>query len=169
MANRAGGALRRRIKEAVARRARRPGVIRFLIGLAARRKRRRASDGVAAVILDPDGKVLLLEHVFWPEKRWALPGGWIREGEAPEEAVRREIREELGLEVRLERLLAREENGRGRKFAWLCRLPSPTAPIRVSFEVLAARWFSRDEIPEKLIPFHRKAIAALSNLEGGGE
>lgn len=153
------------MKEALAARARRPGAVRLLVRLAARRRRKRGANGVAAVILDLDGRVLLLEHVFWPERRWALPGGWIRKGEAPEEAARREIREELGVEVAVERLLAHEQN-RGRDdFAWLCRMLVPDAPMRLSFEVLNARWFPRDEIPATLIPFHRNAIGIASKLE----
>src|SRR5215210_8659654 len=52
-----------------------------------------------AVVLDDQGRVLLLNHVFRPGSGWGIPGGFISKGEQPEEAVRREIREETGLEV----------------------------------------------------------------------
>jgi ADP-ribose pyrophosphatase YjhB (NUDIX family) len=58
---------------------------------------------VAARIQDDDGRLLLVRHV---EGRWQLPGGAIDPGEGPEEALRRECREEAGVEVSIMRLLA---------------------------------------------------------------
>jgi len=53
-----------------------------------------------------EGKVLLIRRKFDPNKgRWAPPGGLLEVGEDPEQAARREVREELGLEVEMEGLL----------------------------------------------------------------
>jgi ADP-ribose pyrophosphatase YjhB (NUDIX family) len=52
-----------------------------------------------AVILDKDKRVLLLNHVFRAGSGWGIPGGFIEKGEQPEEALRRELREEIGLEL----------------------------------------------------------------------
>src|SRR6266542_782590 len=52
-----------------------------------------------AVITDPNGRVLLLKHRFRPGTGWGMPGGFIEAGEQPEEAVRRELREDGGLEL----------------------------------------------------------------------
>ena len=56
---------------------------------------------VAAVIRDERGRILLARR---PEGRhmaglWEFPGGKIKPGEAPEAALRREIDEELGLDI----------------------------------------------------------------------
>jgi 8-oxo-dGTP diphosphatase len=53
-----------------------------------------------------EGKVLMIKRKFEPNKgRWSLPGGLLEVGEDPEQAAKREVREELGLEVVVEGLL----------------------------------------------------------------
>jgi mutator protein MutT len=54
---------------------------------------------VGAVIVDEQKRVLLLQHRFRPGNDWGIPGGFIHPREQPEEAMRRELREEIGLEV----------------------------------------------------------------------
>ena len=105
--------------------------------------------------------MLLLEHVFWPARGWGLPGGWVRFGESPAAAVEREIGEELGLDARVERLLLEEGTGGRRVVAYLCTAHA-RAPLRLSMEIVAARWFRLDELPGDLLPFHRKAIEAAA-------
>jgi ADP-ribose pyrophosphatase YjhB (NUDIX family) len=64
---------------------------------------------VGAVILDAAERVLLVKHVperksFWQGK-WICPGGRLRVGEAIEAGIRREVWEETGLDIRLNRPL----------------------------------------------------------------
>jgi 8-oxo-dGTP diphosphatase len=61
--------------------------------------------GVGALIHDGEGRVLLIKRKFEPNKgRWSLPGGLLETGETLVEAGRREVREELGVELDVEGL-----------------------------------------------------------------
>jgi 8-oxo-dGTP pyrophosphatase MutT (NUDIX family) len=56
-----------------------------------------------ALVLDPDGRTLLVRYVNpnTGEQFWTTPGGGIDPGESLEDAVRRELREETGLDAKL--------------------------------------------------------------------
>jgi ADP-ribose pyrophosphatase YjhB (NUDIX family) len=62
--------------------------------------------GAAALFRDGEGRVLLVEPNY--REGWALPGGTVESdtGESPREGARRETAEEIGLDIRLGRLLA---------------------------------------------------------------
>lgn len=60
----------------------------------------RVRNAARAVVLDPDGRVLLTRFEFSSEVVvWTTVGGGLEEGETHEEAIRRELVEEAGLEV----------------------------------------------------------------------
>ena len=53
---------------------------------------------VVAAIIEKEGKVLLARNKEWPEKVFGLITGFLEKGEAPEAAIKREVKEELGLD-----------------------------------------------------------------------
>jgi mutator protein MutT len=57
-------------------------------------------------ICTKDGKIVMLRRAIEPAYgKWVFPGGYVDRGESLEDAARREAREEIGVEVRLTRLL----------------------------------------------------------------
>ena len=59
----------------------------------------RIRDAVRAVVIDPRDRVLLVRFEFPHWTGWATPGGGVDTGETDEEALRRELAEETGLEA----------------------------------------------------------------------
>jgi 8-oxo-dGTP diphosphatase len=56
-----------------------------------------------ALFFDAQGRVLLVKPTY--KDGWEIPGGYVEPGETPIEACEREIKEELGLDRKIERLL----------------------------------------------------------------
>lgn len=67
----------------------------------ARQPRKRVSADV--ILRDQDGRILLVEPRYKPD--WDLPGGMVEANEPPAEAARREVREELGIDMSVGQLL----------------------------------------------------------------
>ena len=114
--------------------------------------------GVGVVLLDADGRVLLLRHVFHPHRPWGLPGGWLKRPEAPHEGALRELREETGLTAVLGPVLAVDETANPVHVGIIYLAYPQTDHITLSDEILAADWFWPDDLPD-ILPFQQQAIA----------
>jgi ADP-ribose pyrophosphatase YjhB (NUDIX family) len=122
----------------------------------------------AAVVEDERGRVLLLHHVFRKGSRWGVPGGFLTKGEQPEDALRRELREEVGVEVEsAEIAFARTiPSVRQVELIFRCRARAEGIPAeRLSTEVDGAGWFERDSPPAELGEDQRRLI---ERALGGG-
>jgi len=104
----------------------------------------------SAVITDSRGRVLLLKHRFRPGTGWGMPGGFMEAGEQPEEALRRELREEIGLEVDKLRLFTTRAFREPKQVEIVFRARAIGDPDQLSFEIQKAAWFSPDELPGEL-------------------
>ena len=93
---------------------------------------------------------MLLKHRFRPGTGWGMPGGFIEEGEQPEDALRRELREEVGLEVDQLKLFTTRafRVPKQVEIVFCCHALGDTD--RLNFEIQKAVWFSPDDLPEEL-------------------
>lgn len=107
--------------------------------------------GVSLIGFDATGRLLLVRHSYGTAK-WSMPAGGMRRGEDPEAAIRREMREELGVSLdRVELVLRKEELIHGtRHHVWLYTACIPVAPKPDNREVIAAEFFALDDLPDDL-------------------
>ena len=102
----------------------------------------------AAVIVNPRNEVLLLNHVLRPFSGWGLPGGFVNSSEQPEDAVRREISEETGLElsdVRLIRIRTVRQH-----IEILFQATTDSEPGTLSREIFDWGWFVLEDLPKEM-------------------
>jgi 8-oxo-dGTP diphosphatase len=111
-----------------------------------------------AVIVDEQGRVLLLQHRFRPGSGWGIPGGFIKVGEQPEAALRRELREEIGVEPdNMELAFVRAlESYQQVELLFRCRVRGDVSPK--TLEVRHAAWFAVAELPAVLSADQRALI-----------
>jgi len=60
---------------------------------------------VVAAVVEYENQILLARNTLWPEGVFSMITGYLERDESPEQAVLREVREELGLESRLTQLI----------------------------------------------------------------
>ena len=103
-----------------------------------------------AVITDNQGRVLLLKHRFRPGTGWGMPGGFMQEGEQPEETLRRELREEVGLEVEKVELFTTRAFKVPRQVEIVFTARAIGDTNELNFEIQKAAWFFLNELPQEL-------------------
>jgi 8-oxo-dGTP diphosphatase len=110
-----------------------------------------------AAILGPEGVVLALRSDL---RGWELPGGAALPGEEGAEALRREVREETGLEVEIQRHVGDYHRSGFRPHCariYLCRVRG--GAMQPSSETLAVEWFDPLALPGTLLPWYCGPLA----------
>ena len=117
---------------------------------------------VGAVITDQAGRILLLQHRFRPGQQagggWGIPGGFVKTGEQPEAAIRRELREEIGLELESLTIAFVRALERYRQIEIIFRCSAKTEVQTQSREISRAEWFTPDDLPPGLSDDQRNLI-----------
>jgi 8-oxo-dGTP diphosphatase len=115
-----------------------------------------SSKPTAGALCVEDGRVLLARRAAEPfQGRWDIPGGFLEEGEDPVDGLRRELKEETGLDVEPQRFLGVWMDRYGGdstaeatlNLYWIARIvdgdPEPAD------DVSELRWFDRNALPRR--------------------
>jgi 8-oxo-dGTP pyrophosphatase MutT (NUDIX family) len=117
--------------------------------------------GVQAIVVQDRFKVLLVRHSY--VRGWHFPGGGVERHESLPQALQRELREEVGLEItskpRLHGIFSNFQRSRGDHIAiyliedWTRRQVAP-----LSLEILEQKFFALDSLPDGLIDGARRRL-----------
>ncbi|MBX2810479.1 MAG: NUDIX hydrolase [Myxococcales bacterium] len=119
--------------------------------------------GVLALVLDENEHVLLLDHRFRVPWSWGLPGGFVRHGESLTVALRRELQEEMGLEVSVRpqpldaELTISTHNVSITYVARILGAPIEVRP-RDPREIRGGKFFEPGKLPEYIHPRHADIV-----------
>ena len=130
-----------------------PGKIRSIV---LRVTQAKFTISAAAVVHNNEGEVLLLNHAMWPGPSWGLPGGMLLSLEQPDDAIRREILEEAGIEI--ENLQLLRARAYGSHIEMVYTATAVGLPIISSREIVDLGWFGIDRLPAEMSPTHRKLL-----------
>lgn len=139
--------------------------------------------GGACAIFDFDGRVLLVRHTYG-RLNWELPGGGAEPGESPDETAVREVLEETGLDVEIDRFSGAYYEAGPRPghahgpivhFVFLAHLKAADAsPIPTPPEIGDVGWWALDALPAPMSDFTERRIrdaasggpATFTRIEG---
>ena len=124
------------------------------------------------VIYEPERGVVIIKRANAPVG-YALPGGFIDEGECAEAAALREMREETGLDVELTGVLGvysrpdRDPRQHTLTVVFTGRPRDPDA-LRAGDDAAHAAYYPLDQLPAPLVFDHAKILADFREVIGGG-
>ncbi len=119
--------------------------------------------GALCVVQRSDGRILLVSQSY--RGGWGLPGGLMARGEVPEDAVLREVREEVGLEVRVGAPTVVVDPEARRVDVVFGADPAPGQDLdrlrSTSPEIVDLGWFDRADLPR----LQAETVASLAALD----
>ena len=127
--------------------------------------------GCGAFILNNDGQLLLHQRNKAPEKGyWSIPGGKLEWMETFENAIKREVKEECGVDVKVEKLLGicdhivKEDNQHWVAPSFLCKIIDGEPKIMEPKNHLDMKWFDLNDLPENVTITTKAAINAYKKV-----
>ena len=124
-----------------------------------RASQRKFTVSVAAIVINENNEILLLDHVLRPGASWGIPGGFIEHGEQPADAVRRELYEETGIELTDVELFRVRTIYRHVEILFRAKAVG-TATVK-SREINAVGWFRTGEMPENMSRTQKTLVEKL--------
>lgn len=129
--------------------------------------------GVRVMVVQ-DGKIILVRH--WYNSLWVMPGGGIKKYETPEQAAIREIKEEIGIEIKqLDYLLGIYSNTKeGKNDEVHCFVVELNSQVQISrrrfnIEISDIAWSSFSELPQNTSRATQNRIQEYLNSEASKE
>jgi len=129
--------------------------------------------GVGAIITDSQGRLFLARRGIKAKNErglWEFPGGSVELGETMAAALRREMREEFGIEITVGELLdvvdhiLKDESQHWVSPTYLCTITSGEPRIQEPEKCAEIGWFSTDKIPGELTQITRKNLTHYLQL-----
>jgi 8-oxo-dGTP diphosphatase len=123
---------------------------------------------VAAIIHDEEGRIFATQRGYGPMKDgWEFPGGKMEAGEMPEEALKREIWEELETRIEVEQLFKTIDydypDFHLTMHCYICKVESGKLTLK---EHEAARWLTKEQLSSiDWLPADRSLIRRLTECE----
>lgn len=105
--------------------------------------------GCRALVIDPQGRVLLIRHSYG-SGHWMLPGGGLGPREDPLAGAARELAEETGVTLHDAVLLGEATDPLSLHETYLVAGWSDDLPVPDGREILAAGWFAPDALPQPM-------------------
>ncbi|MBT2383672.1 NUDIX hydrolase [Streptomyces sp. ISL-11] len=137
-------------------------LIRMSTAAQSRRSTPLHSVSVAGAVVREDGRMLAIRRA--DNGRWELPGGVLEIEEAPEEGARREVLEETGIKVDVQRLTGVYKNMTRGIVALVFRCSPVGGAERPSDEAAAVSWLAPEEIASSMTEAYAvRLLDALSD------
>ncbi|MFB8138644.1 NUDIX hydrolase [Streptomyces parvus] len=115
------------------------------------------SVSVAGVVVREDGRVLTIKRA--DNGTWEPPGGVLELAEAPEDGVRREVYEETGVKVQVDRLTGIYKNTSRGIVALVFRCRVEGGHEQLTNEASAVEWLTRDEVTSRMAEVYAIRVA----------